>query len=472
MQLIEVFLTPRFLAIVLEYAPGGDLLEYVTTKEQLSGGVRRADGVGWRELLRAFWRAVALHSATSRRASWAGALACRRAVLPAGAAPAILHVPRILLPPPGPQPVSSLPSAPLTAPCRPSAPAAPPARPAAEDEARWFFQQLTVGLAYLHSIGVDNRELNLNNKLLTGDKTRPLLKINDFTYRRAARLVPGGVWCLYCAGAGAGLSGCRDCAQQLARRAHHVLPAAAGRTAAGCAHARHPTPAARCSLACLRGLRPRPPCAPPACSKSEQINSDPNSALGSLPYTAPEVLSNTMRHGHQADVWSLGVALYKMCVGRYPFERPEDAADARTAVQVRTWGGQLGWAAPRLASAAAAGGRACDGRALLVAARLAGHGCSLTRLQGGAGTPTRRAVCKPRPACPPPPLCCVCPPPWAERAEPHRTRGVHHPRHHVSRAARPAWVSACWPVLRFHQGGGVLTSSRGLPGRCMAPACI
>ncbi|KAL4422566.1 hypothetical protein ABPG75_008763 [Micractinium tetrahymenae] len=154
-QLIEVFLTPRFLAIVLEYAPGGDLLEYVTSKGQLS-----------------------------------------------------------------------------------------------EDEGRWFFQQLTVGLAYLHSIGVDNRELNLNNKLLTGDKARPLLKINDFTY-----------------------------------------------------------------------------------SKSEQINSDPNSALGSLPYTAPEVLSNTMRHGHQADVWSLGVALYKMCVGRYPFERPEDAADARSAVQ-------------------------------------------------------------------------------------------------------------------------------------------
>jgi serine/threonine protein kinase len=53
----------------------------------------------------------------------------------------------------------------------------------AEDEARWFFQQLAVGLAYFHSIGVDNRELNLNNKLLTGDSTRPLLKINDFTYR-------------------------------------------------------------------------------------------------------------------------------------------------------------------------------------------------------------------------------------------------------------------------------------------------
>lgn len=154
-QLIEVFLTQRYLAIVLEYAPGGDLLDYVQSKDHLSEG-----------------------------------------------------------------------------------------------EARWFFQQLAVGLAYFHNLGVDNRELNLNNKLLTGEATRPVLKINDFTY-----------------------------------------------------------------------------------SKSEQINSDPNSALGSLPYTAPEVLSNTMKHGHQADVWSLGVALYKMCVGLYPFERVEDAADARTAVQ-------------------------------------------------------------------------------------------------------------------------------------------
>lgn len=34
-------------------------------------------------------------------------------------------------------------------------------------------------------LGVDNRELNLNNKLLTGDATRPQLKINDFTYRCA-----------------------------------------------------------------------------------------------------------------------------------------------------------------------------------------------------------------------------------------------------------------------------------------------
>ncbi len=38
-QLIEVFLTQRFLAIVLEYAPGGDLLDYVTSKDHLTGMV-------------------------------------------------------------------------------------------------------------------------------------------------------------------------------------------------------------------------------------------------------------------------------------------------------------------------------------------------------------------------------------------------------------------------------------------------
>ena len=66
--------------------------------------------------------------------------------------------------------------------------------PPAEVEARWFFQQLAVGLSYFHSIGVDNRELNLNNKLLTGDGSRPLLKINDFTYRCVAARLRRRLW--------------------------------------------------------------------------------------------------------------------------------------------------------------------------------------------------------------------------------------------------------------------------------------
>ena len=224
--------------------------------------------------------------------------------------------------------------------------------------------------------GVDNRELNLNNKLLTGEATRPVLKINDFTYRWA----PLGLKF------GRIMHGRGEC--NIATVAWPVTPRW---------HRRALLLAPwldRCSSCSSRLL-------PLSCSKSEQINSDPNSALGSLPYTAPEVLSNTMKHGHQvggpagqwavcvlrgprchelrcvsmaacacgcqalqvwvrscrssapthhpteltplvssrpaqADVWSLGVALYKMCVGLYPFERLEDAADARTAVQVST----------------------------------------------------------------------------------------------------------------------------------------
>lgn len=200
-----------------------------------------------------------------------------------------------------------------------------------------------MGLAYLHSIGVDNRELNLNNKLLTGDKTRPLLKINDFTYRRAAGpslLAPVLL-----------LVGCMPVPQPCRADARGVdLAGGAGalsprKSKAPLLQLVNTRPSLTREASPSQPVLPAPTRAAqspdlartrcfPRCSKSEQINSDPNSALGSLPYTAPEVLSNTMRHGHQADVWSLGVALYKMGVGRYPFERPEDAADARTAVQV------------------------------------------------------------------------------------------------------------------------------------------
>ncbi|KFM24191.1 Serine/threonine-protein kinase SAPK9 [Auxenochlorella protothecoides] len=70
-----------------------------------------------------------------------------------------------------------------------------------------------------------------------------------------------------------------------------------------------------------------------AYSKTEQINSDPNSALGSLPYTAPEVLGNSLRGGGAVDVWAAGVALFKLTVGRFPFERAEDLAGQRDVVQ-------------------------------------------------------------------------------------------------------------------------------------------
>ena len=44
---------------------------------------------------------------------------------------------------------------------------------------------------------------------------------------------------------------------------------------------------------------------------------------------APEVIANSRTYdGKLADVWSSGVMLYVMLFCEYPFERPEDAADA------------------------------------------------------------------------------------------------------------------------------------------------
>lgn len=87
-QFKEVFLTPQYLCIAMEYAPGGDMFEYVVKKN----GLR-------------------------------------------------------------------------------------------EDEARWFFQQLIVGLDYCHRMGVVNRDIKLENTLLDSSP-RPLVKVCDFGYSK------------------------------------------------------------------------------------------------------------------------------------------------------------------------------------------------------------------------------------------------------------------------------------------------
>jgi serine/threonine-protein kinase SRK2 len=87
-QFYEVFLTPQYLAIAMEYAAGGDMFEHVVRK----GGLK-------------------------------------------------------------------------------------------ESEARWFFQQLIVGVDYVHRMGVANRDIKLENTLLDGSP-RPLLKICDFGYSK------------------------------------------------------------------------------------------------------------------------------------------------------------------------------------------------------------------------------------------------------------------------------------------------
>lgn len=49
-------------------------------------------------------------------------------------------------------------------------------------------------------------------------------------------------------------------------------------------------------------------------------NSDPKSALGSLVYTAPEeIMVQSHSDERASDVWSIGVLLYIMLTGTYPF---------------------------------------------------------------------------------------------------------------------------------------------------------
>ncbi|KAK9837894.1 hypothetical protein WJX74_007403 [Apatococcus lobatus] len=53
-----------------------------------------------------------------------------------------------------------------------------------ENEARWFFQQLIIGIDYAHKMGVVNRDIKLENSLLDGSK-KPLLKLCDFGYSKS-----------------------------------------------------------------------------------------------------------------------------------------------------------------------------------------------------------------------------------------------------------------------------------------------
>ena len=58
-----------------------------------------------------------------------------------------------------------------------------------ENEARWFFQQLVLGMDYCHRKGVCNRDIKLENTLLVlqPDK-KPLLKMCDFGYSKHDQL--------------------------------------------------------------------------------------------------------------------------------------------------------------------------------------------------------------------------------------------------------------------------------------------
>ena len=70
---------------------------------------------------------------------------------------------------------------------------------------------------------------------------------------------------------------------------------------------------------------------------SSQVTSDPREAFKSLPYTPPELLADA-DDGRSAtfpsDVWRLGICLFKLVTGFFPFERPGDGSTSYRTVPV------------------------------------------------------------------------------------------------------------------------------------------
>lgn len=109
-----------------------------------------------------------------------------------------------------------------------------------EHTARYFIRQLAIGLDYVHARGVANRDIKLENLIMTssGAKGDVVLKISDFGY-----------------------------------------------------------------------------------SKHLYNNSTAISCVGTIGYIAPEIIIGGIAYNaHSTDIWSVGVILYKLVTGKYPFD--------------------------------------------------------------------------------------------------------------------------------------------------------
>jgi serine kinase len=60
-------------------------------------------------------------------------------------------------------------------------------------------------------------------------------------------------------------------------------------------------------------------------AKTKLIAGD-NEKSGSLPYAAPELLNTGLYQPQMADVWSLGILLYVMATGEFPFIMDDESA--------------------------------------------------------------------------------------------------------------------------------------------------
>lgn len=71
-------------------------------------------------------------------------------------------------------------------------------------------------------------------------------------------------------------------------------------------------------------------------SRHDQVNSDPREAFRGLPYTPPELLSGGSKvdYGNSANAWELGVCLFKMVTGKFPFEKPGDTKTTYSTIPV------------------------------------------------------------------------------------------------------------------------------------------
>ncbi|GAB4821373.1 hypothetical protein N2152v2_008419 [Parachlorella kessleri] len=58
------------------------------------------------------------------------------------------------------------------------------ARRLSEDDARWFFQQILFALDYCHRMGVSNRDMKLENVLISDTGPRPIVRLSDFGFSK------------------------------------------------------------------------------------------------------------------------------------------------------------------------------------------------------------------------------------------------------------------------------------------------